>query len=66
MANDPTFYADGHTPRRTDTELQVTQKILGALNDGITAASLYNPGLGTFSTVTLTGNSGNQQILIGP
>lgn len=34
MASDPVFYADGHTPRRTDTELQVTQKILGALVDG--------------------------------
>jgi len=34
MSASPDFYTDGHTPRRTDTELVVAQKILGCLIDG--------------------------------
>ncbi len=34
MSASPDFYTDGHTPRRTDTELVVAQKIRGCLIDG--------------------------------
>ena len=30
----PTFLSDGHTPRRTDAQWAIEQKILGALVDG--------------------------------
>ena len=30
----PTFFGDGHTPRRSDTQWIILQKILGALVDG--------------------------------
>lgn len=30
----PTFFGDGSTPRRSDPQWVILQKILGALNDG--------------------------------
>lgn len=34
MAGSPTFFSEGHEPRRADTLWKIEQKILGALNDG--------------------------------
>lgn len=33
MAGSPTFFSEGHEPRRADTLWKIEQKILGALND---------------------------------
>ncbi len=34
MADAPTFFSDGHTPKRTDPKWRIEQKILGALQAG--------------------------------
>jgi hypothetical protein len=44
MAN-PTFLSDGHTPRRTDTQWTIEQKILGALVDGAGGGGSGSGGL---------------------
>ena len=41
MAGSPTFFGDGHTPRRSDTSWIVLQKILGALVDGSSSGGIF-------------------------
>ena len=41
----PTFLGDGYTPRRSDTQWAIEQKILGAIVDGLGGSGAGGAGL---------------------
>lgn len=54
MADSPVFFSDGHTPKYQDTKWRILQKILGALNDGLSnTTSSLNCALGMWVVPTV-------------